>query len=344
MSYRGDIRLGDTLDIKFTTRQLSGSPFTLAGSPVVSAYIGNGTTPVTTGITLTTDFNGKTGLNHVRVVASSGNGFSTGTDVQLVITTGTVNSVSVVGEEIAEFSIEKRSALMPATAGRTLVVDAAGLADANTVKVGPSGSGTAQTARNLGQSVLLDSGTGPGQIILTSGKVDISPTGVQAIWDALTSALTTAGSIGKRIADNLIGTLASGTHIPQTGDSFERIGTPVGLSISADIADVKTDTSGIKTKTDNLPAAVKKNTALSDFEFLLVDSSDHVTPKTGLTVTATRSINGAAFAACANSVTEVSSGVYKIDLAASDLNGTTIMLKFSATGADSRYIQIITQA
>jgi hypothetical protein len=39
--------------------------------------------------------------------------------------------------------------LQPATAGRQLVVDAAGLADANTVKVGPSGSGTAQTAGDV---------------------------------------------------------------------------------------------------------------------------------------------------------------------------------------------------
>lgn len=36
--------------------------------------------------------------------------------------------------------------LKPATANRTLVVDASGLADANTVKIGPTGSGTAQTA------------------------------------------------------------------------------------------------------------------------------------------------------------------------------------------------------
>jgi len=39
--------------------------------------------------------------------------------------------------------------LAPATAGRTLVVDASGLADANTVKVGPTGSGTAQTAGDI---------------------------------------------------------------------------------------------------------------------------------------------------------------------------------------------------
>jgi hypothetical protein len=43
--------------------------------------------------------------------------------------------------------------LKPATAGRTIVVDAAGLADANMVKAGPTGSGTAQTAKDLGISL-----------------------------------------------------------------------------------------------------------------------------------------------------------------------------------------------
>jgi hypothetical protein len=41
----------------------------------------------------------------------------------------------------------------PATSGRSMVVDAAGLVDATTVKLGPSGSGTAQTARDVGGNV-----------------------------------------------------------------------------------------------------------------------------------------------------------------------------------------------
>ncbi len=52
-----------------------------------------------------------------------------------------------------------------------LVIDSAGLADANAVKVGPTGSGTAQTARDIGASVLLSSGTGTGQLDFTSGVV-----------------------------------------------------------------------------------------------------------------------------------------------------------------------------
>lgn len=184
MSWVGDFRLGDTFDTKFTTRQISGAPTTLAGSPVISAYVGNSTTEITAGITLTVDFDSRTGLNNVRVVATSGNGYATASNYQLVITTGTVNSVSVVSEVIAEFSIEARSALMPTVAARTLDVSATG-----------------------------------------EGGVD---------WGNVGSPTTTNGLSG-----TTVGTLTTYTgNTPQTGDSFARIGAPVGASISADIAGV----------------------------------------------------------------------------------------------------------
>ena len=93
----------------------------------------------------------------------------------------------------------------------------------------------------------------------------------------------------------------------------------------------------------DLPTRITKNVALAAFPFLMLDSADHFTPKTGLTITATRSIDGAAFAACANAVTETSNGWYQINLSASDMNGNTIALKFTATGADSRNVTIVTQ-
>lgn len=127
MNYYGDIALGSTIDLKFTTRRFTtGAPFTLAGTPAVSAYVGNSTTEITAGITLTVDFDSRTGYNHVRVVATSGNGFATATDVSLCITAGTVDGVSVVGEEVACFSIENRSALRPTVAGRTVDVAVGG--------------------------------------------------------------------------------------------------------------------------------------------------------------------------------------------------------------------------
>src|SRR3990167_812512 len=91
-----------------------------------------------------------------------------------------------------------------------------------------------------------------------------------------------------------------------------------------------------------VPEGIQKNTALSAFEFLMVDATDFSTPETGLTITATRSIDGGAFAATANAATEVASGIYAINLAATDLNGTVITLRFTATGAADRFITIKT--
>lgn len=100
-------------------------------------------------------------------------------------------------------------------------------------------------------------------------------------------------------------------------------------------------TNGTRTLTNG--AGIKKNTALSAFMFLMVDDTDGKTPETGLTVTAQRSLDGQAFAGCANSATEVSNGWYKIDLAAGDVNGDVVVLRFTGTGARTREIVIVTE-
>lgn len=87
---------------------------------------------------------------------------------------------------------------------------------------------------------------------------------------------------------------------------------------------------------------IKKNTALSNFEFPMYDSTNHA-PATGLTVTGTVSLDGAAFTSLTNAVAEVASGVYKVNLAAADSNANVFTLKFTATAADTLFITIITQ-
>lgn len=62
-----------------------------------------------------------------------------------------------------------------------------------------------------------------------------------AVWDALTSGMSTVGSIGKKLADWVVGTIDTYTgNTKQTGDNYARLGAPVGASISADIAGVPT--------------------------------------------------------------------------------------------------------
>lgn len=86
---------------------------------------------------------------------------------------------------------------------------------------------------------------------------------------------------------------------------------------------------------------ILQNTALNGFTFLMVDSSTSF-PKTGLSVAAQRSLGGAGFAPCANSVSEVGNGVYTINLAAADLNAPVVMLRFTASGAADLDLQLIT--
>jgi hypothetical protein len=96
------------------------------------------------------------------------------------------------------------------------------------------------------------------------------------------------------------------------------------------------DTSG----TVNINSPVKRNTALANFTFLMVDTAGLA--KTGLTVLSYRSLDGAAFAATTNAATELAFGVYKIDLAAGDLNAVNVCLRFTAAGARDSIISILT--
>lgn len=81
-----------------------------------------------------------------------------------------------------------------------------------------------------------------------------------AVWDALTSGMSTVGSIGKKLADWTVGTIDTYTgNTKQTGDAFARLGAPAGASVSADIAAVKTDTGNLVTRiTANLFSGITK--------------------------------------------------------------------------------------
>jgi hypothetical protein len=117
--YLGDFKLGTSLRFKFPTVNGAGAPTTLSGSPAISVYKADGTGEVTTGVTLTVDFDGKTGLNHVTIDLSDAF-YAAGNDYQVVITAGTVAGVSAVGYVPVHFSIDNRTN----TALTTLAQDA----------------------------------------------------------------------------------------------------------------------------------------------------------------------------------------------------------------------------
>lgn len=206
--YVGDFTPGKTVRLTFNTNKADGTPITLAGTPVVSVYKDASTTESTTGVTLTVDFDARTGL-HQAIIDTSADGtfYAAGSDFRAVITTGTVDSISVVGAVIGGFSLANRSALRPTTADRTLDVSASSKAPA-TLAAGD-----------------------------VSGNV---PTDLQTIK---TQTVTCAAGVTVLAS---VGTAATSTA--QTGDNYARLGAPAGASVSADIAAVKTDTGNLVTR------------------------------------------------------------------------------------------------
>jgi len=432
---------------------LVGPVLDAAGAAVTTAVAGNfnltknGTTAALTSETVTHSHNG-----HYTIAATTGN-------------TDTLGRLTVTANNAAHAMSSHRYSVLTATTFDALITNAAnaagGLQDVQRI------AGTTQTARDIGASVLLSSGTGAGQLKLASGyvamtwadiaapttavaltgttiaatqKVDVdtiktnpvvnagtitfpttatlasttnitagtiatvttltnlpaipanwltsagiaaaalngkgdwnttTPPSVAAIatavWqDATAGDFTVASSIGRSLyttgvlpgaagglfiagtnaatavttsftttfTGNVTGSVGSVTgSTAQTGDSFARLGAPAGASVSADLAAIFADG----------PAKVTKNVAFADFPFVLRNSSNHVVGQTGVTVTSQRSIDGGAFANCANTATEISAGAYKISLAASDLNGNSILLKFSGALADTLFVLIVTQ-
>lgn len=213
MSYRGDFAPGSVIYGKFSTRRDTGLPTTLADAlsgspsgPELHVYKDNSTTQSAVGITLTVDFDGLTGLNHYAIDTSQDAAFySAGSDFAIVISRGSVNSVAVHGEVIAEFSLHNRSFLRPTVAGRTLDVSAGGEAGLDWANIG-----SPTTSQNL-------SGTSTKALEpTTAGRtLDVTATGEAGIdWANIGGATTTV---------NL-----SGTTIKDATDVSARIGPAVG--------------------------------------------------------------------------------------------------------------------
>jgi hypothetical protein len=145
---------------------------------------------------------------------------------------------------------------------------------------------------------------------------------LDAVWSTATRLLTAGTNI----------VLAKGVGVTGFTDlDAAGVRTAVGLA-----------SANLDTQLAAVGGNIKKNTAQSGFMFVMTDSTTHA-PKTGVTVSATRSLDGAAFSSCANAVSEIGNGWYKINLDATDTNGNHVALRFTGTSADDLNIELITQ-
>lgn len=361
-----DFALETTWDFKFTTRAFAtGIPTTLAGTPVIDIYEDNSITQITVAETLTVDFDGVTGLHNLRIAMTAANGFATDSSYSAVITTGTVGGVSVVGEVVCNFTVEKQSALRPTTAGRTLDVLATGevpidfdtsigtLAAAQIEAGALDGKGDwniGKTGYSLTQA--FPTNFADLAIAVTTGEVTVGTnndkTGYSMATAGIAAASFAAGAINAAaIAANAIG--ASQLATDAIGDAQITTGAIASTAFAAgaiDAAALATD-AVTEIRDSILPV---QNTTLDNIPFTFVAASDGRTPVTGATGTAvTRSIDGGAFGAGTGTITEIANGAYQYDASAADMNGGKILFRFTATGGtpgapDDTFITVVTGA
>ena len=197
---------------------------------------------------------------------------------------------------------------------------ATGAITANAFAAGALTAGTFATDSIAADALAADAVTEIQSGLATEANIGIAGSSLTAI-DLPNQTMDITGNLS-----GSVGSLAG--HTVQTGDSFARIGAG-GSSLTA---------------LPGQPYGIEKNQALSDFEFLMVDATDKVTPETGLSVAGYRSIDGGVFGSAAGVTAEVGNGIYQFDALAADTNGDLITWRFTATGAADTFVTFKTES
>lgn len=131
MNHLGDYDLSAVIYGMFNTFDpATGALVTLSGSGAsLVAFKNNGSGESAAGITLTIDFDGRTGCHAFEIDTSADGAFySAGGAFSVIVNGGMAGAVSLAGAVVASFSLRKDSSLKPTTAGRALDVTATGAA------------------------------------------------------------------------------------------------------------------------------------------------------------------------------------------------------------------------
>lgn len=282
-------------------------------------------------------------------------------DVQVAIDDGGPNNLTVLPVVDADFTKRVKVSLSAAEMnGDNITVIFSDVAGAEWCDQLINIQTTAQQIDDLATSFVLNTGTSPvagavNQITLAASALAVAGSYVHNMivltggTGAGQARLITAYSAGR------VATVVPNWDVTPANDTVYQV-LPIGqihvmdYLTGKDPATLVLATPANKLATDGtgrvtlVPTqiVVKKNTALSNFMFVMNSATTHA-PTPGLTVTATRSVDGGAFAAAANVVVELSNGWYSLNMAASDLNGSVIAWRMTAALADTTNFTILTQ-
>ena len=252
MAHLGDYDASTVIYGKFTTfRPSTGAAYTLGGTPAISVYKDGSTTQSTTGVTLTADFDSVTGLNHFAIDTSAdGTFYAAGSFFDIIITTGTVDSVSVVGAKVGSFTIRKNSALKPTVAGRALDVSSGGEAGVDWANVGSPTTTVNLSGTTVKTATDVETDTADIQsrlpAALVSGRIDAS------VGAMASNTLTAAALATDAVAEIQSGLSTLDAAGVRTAVGLASANLDTQLTAIDDYLD--TEVAAIKAKTDNLPS------------------------------------------------------------------------------------------
>lgn len=226
-----DRTFGDTIYIAFSTKSTADVPTTLSGSPVISAYENASTTQITSGISLSVDHDSIVGFNLLTIVATGANGFTTANDYALVVTTGTVDSVSYVGTVVGSFSLDlaaslKAVDLLNDVAETDIVSSGSITTSSGTIDIGSiNGSSTAATQLALSANVIVSGAAIAGTLSTTQMTSNLTETtddhyvGRTIIWTS-GDLLDQATDITDYTGATKLFTYSTVTDSPSAADTF----------------------------------------------------------------------------------------------------------------------------
>ena len=240
MAYLGDFAPNQQVDFLFTSRDSTGTPSTLSG-PVLSIYRDGNTTEFTTGLSLSTDFDARVGLNRCLIDTSAlSTAYLEGHDFNVVFTAGQVSPTTVVGEVVGQFSLNNR------WGGASLYGKLAAAGTLSTLSLPSLGTTTndiydghvfvAISGAGMGQSRTISKYTGA----TASGQLDAALT--TAVASTTTSALfpspiAVAGSVNSIVPGTYSG--VSVGLIPIDYSSIVTVGVGIVAAASLISADIR---------------------------------------------------------------------------------------------------------
>lgn len=172
-------------------------------------------------------------------------------------------------------------------------------------------------------------------------KVDLDTIKTQTVTCAAGVTVPATIASATNITGGTITTVTNLTNAPTAGDLTAAMKASVGVAVVDQALSGHTTAGSVGASLPAGPPMIKKNQALAAFSFPMFDTTG--APRTGLTVTSQRSIDGGSFASCTNSAAEIGNGWYKIALSAADLNGDCIAFRFSSLGVQDTDVTIVTQ-